>query len=80
MADARTGLEGIISDLVPETRNGQTYWRSPRSKLVSTKLPAVHLLPSFDEFLISYKDHSASLDTPAAQKVAVDNRLKTPLS
>ncbi len=76
MADARTGLEGIISDLVPETRNGQTHWRSPQSKLVSTNLPAVHLLPSFDEFLISYKDRSASVDTPAAQKVAVGNRFK----
>lgn len=76
IAEVRAGLEGIKSLLVSETRNGQTYWRSPQSKIVSSNLPVVHLLPTFDEFLISYKDRSASVDTPAAQKVAVGNRFK----
>ncbi|MEN6329611.1 MAG: winged helix DNA-binding domain-containing protein [Methanobacteriaceae archaeon] len=80
MADARTGLEGVMSDLVPETIDSQTYWRIPSTKAGLDHSPHVHLLPSFDEFLISYKDRRASLDTPAAQKVAVGNRFKNTIA
>lgn len=76
MADAREGLEGVMSDLVSEDLNGKTYWRTPHPTLESDLLPKVHLLPSFDEFLISYKDRSASLVTPSAQEVAVGNHFK----
>jgi hypothetical protein len=80
VADAQAGLEGIMSDLVPETIEGQTYWRIPSSKSGLDHSPHVHLLPTFDEFLISYKDRSASLDTPAAQQVAVGNRFKNTIT
>lgn len=80
MADARDGLEGVMSDLVSEEWNGKTFWRTPHPILESDLLPTVHLLPTFDEFLISYKDRSASLATSSAQEVAVGNRFKNTIA
>jgi hypothetical protein len=80
MADARNGLEGMMSDLVSEEVNGKNYWRTPHPTLESDLLPTVHLLPTFDEFLVSYKDRSASLVTPSAEKVAVGNRFKNTIA
>ncbi|MDD1763785.1 MAG: winged helix DNA-binding domain-containing protein, partial [Methanobacteriaceae archaeon] len=74
VADARAGLEAVKSRLISETINGQTYWRPSSTPLVSDTSPAVYLLPGFDEFLLSYKDRGASLDTQAAKNVTLGNR------
>ncbi|MBN2348038.1 MAG: AlkZ family DNA glycosylase [Bacteroidales bacterium] len=67
--DARQALNFIKPELVSETLNGQTYWFP--GKVANSKITEdqVYLLPAFDEFLISYKDRSASLIQENHKKV-----------
>jgi hypothetical protein len=64
MKEARAGLEAVSSKLEKETINGQTYWFSPAEIKMRKSSEGVFLLPGFDEYLLSYKDRSASLDDP----------------
>jgi hypothetical protein len=60
-ADAKDGLEAVKSLLTSQTIEGKTYWSSPSKQAVQHSSPTAHLLPSFDEYLVGYKDRSASL-------------------
>jgi hypothetical protein len=59
-ADARAGLDMIQSALVQETIAGKIYWHL---KIEPSYPPAdqAFFLPGFDEFLVSYKERSASI-------------------
>ena len=63
IADAKAGLERVKSGLLQETINGQLYWMGPLLNAPDYAAPSVHLLPSFDEYLIAYKDRRAALGT-----------------
>lgn len=58
--DARLALELNSQLLHSEKINNQEYWSGNKIPASKNK-PAIHVLPAFDEFLISYKDRSASL-------------------
>jgi hypothetical protein len=69
VSDARAGLEMASSHLVEQKVGGTVYWTShdtPATRQIST---GMNLLPSFDEFLVAYKDRSASLDPRHAPKI-----------
>jgi hypothetical protein len=61
IGDARKGLESIKSKLVPEKVGTENYWLDNSFTGSTLKKPAVFLLPPYDEFMISYKDRTASL-------------------
>jgi hypothetical protein len=61
MVDAKAGIEMNRPHLVSEVVDGRTYWSAPRSSNATMRNPMVHLLPNYDEYLIAYRDHSASL-------------------
>ncbi len=64
-AEARAGLDLARAQLVGETFGGQEYWMSAdESSLAPKSLQRAYLLPGFDEYLLAYKDRSASLDDP----------------
>ena len=55
--DAKRGLE--INRATPDIVDGTTYWKigdAPRRRKIE---PAVHLLPIYDEYLVSYRDRDA---------------------
>jgi hypothetical protein len=58
--DARQALELAKKDLVSEKTDEEIFWFNPGSVKGDTTGQA-HLLASYDEFLISYKNRSASL-------------------
>ena len=60
--DANSGLDMVQRHLLKEVIDGKTYWRS--SSMLPEKRAArvAHLLPAFDEYLISYKDRSAAFE------------------
>jgi hypothetical protein len=60
-ADARQALEYARPHLIPEVISDQTYWRCPDPASANGS-SGVYLLPGFDEYMISYKDRTASLD------------------
>lgn len=61
MADAKKALEEIKPQLNFVTLDTQTFWFSNTSNNLTSTKNSAYLLPAFDEFLISYKDRSASL-------------------
>jgi Winged helix DNA-binding domain len=67
--DAKEGLEAVSSRLQSLTVNDKVYWMNPETARLSKKAPIVYLLPGFDEFLLGYRDRSASLDPGDAQKI-----------
>jgi hypothetical protein len=64
-ADARAGLQEIKPQLIRETIEGRTYWLS--RPVPEDSSSTVYLLPGFDEYLLSYRDRSASLDAVYAK-------------
>jgi hypothetical protein len=73
MAEARAGIEAMQSQLISETIDGKTYWWTDATPSVTPHSPALFLLPPFDEYLVSYKDRSPSLE-PGNSFVAAPDR------
>jgi hypothetical protein len=61
LAEVAGGLDATHGQLVAETIGGTTYWRGA-AQAADEAAGALHLLPPFDEFLVSYKDRRAALD------------------
>ena len=53
-ADARRGLDMIGAR--QQSHDGLTYWRVAGARAVAAPSPTVHLLPIYDEYLVSYRD------------------------
>ncbi len=58
--DARAALEMVKSKFISEKIGEEIYWFSDSFPISKNDKSSVYLLPAFDEFLISYKDRSAS--------------------
>lgn len=61
VGEARQALELVKTEFAAETISAQTVWRPVSSPGAADGAAEVHLLPAFDEWLISYKDRSATL-------------------
>ena len=61
MADARAGLEMVKSGLVEKRAGDQSYWLAPVIPFTEVPSPTAHLLPNYDEYLISTRDSSPFL-------------------
>ena len=72
-AEAKAGLDSIKSHFIHETMADQTYWFSPLRQLENDPAQSILLLPGFDEYLLSYKDRSASLDVPNYNRLIPTN-------
>jgi hypothetical protein len=59
VTDAKSGIELAKPHLVREVSGETTYWFTP-VPTTPMQRPAARLLPNYDEYLIAYKDHSAS--------------------
>jgi len=59
--EARKGIESIKGNFRSEKIEGQTYWFHSGKNIGRERPDTVHLLPAFDEFIISYKDRTACL-------------------
>ncbi|MCB0156003.1 MAG: AlkZ family DNA glycosylase, partial [Anaerolineae bacterium] len=58
----RAGLDMVGNSLGQETVDDQTYWLAPDRPLVKEPSPTAHLLPNFDEYLLSYRETHPFLD------------------
>ena len=59
--DARQALELVKAEFTSALIDGHTYWFTDRVLIPPDKEPSIHLLPSYDEFIISYSDRSSSI-------------------
>lgn len=72
--DARVGIAAAAPALVESTIDGRAHWRAGDVPALAVKGPMVFLLPSYDEYLIAYKDRGAVVETSrAANLVARSN-------
>lgn len=62
ITEIKKGLEANKDKLISETIGEQTYWFQDNPNPSAPK-PHILLLPGFDEFLLGYKDRTASLKT-----------------
>jgi hypothetical protein len=79
MGDSRTGLEMIKSKLFSEIFDNKTYWLTEAVSVPPTEKDLVHTLPAYDEYLISYKDRSASLSLDSHINVVSNNGIFRPV-
>lgn len=73
--DARQAIELVQGDIFTETIDGKTYYFTDDFKLRDMDKTMVHLLPPFDEFVVSYTDRSASIESKYAEYMTkISNR------
>lgn len=65
---ARSGLENVKESFKNNQVDGQTVWFSGKAEKRKIGRQSIHLLPAFDEYLVSYKDRSAAVDLRDARK------------
>ena len=63
--DAEAGIAAVKPKLQQETIDGRTYWSAAGRRLPAKGCMAL-LLPTYDEYLIAYKDRSAVIDSSRA--------------
>ena len=61
VTQARQGIESIKENFISEKINSEEYWLADSISVSKKYKKSVFLLPAFDEFLISYKNRSASI-------------------
>jgi hypothetical protein len=79
LREARLGLEYNKSNLISEVVENQTFWFSDYSVNNDQNQERVFLLPSYDEFLLSYRDRSASISDNNHKKAVSNNGIFYPV-
>jgi hypothetical protein len=79
VSDARAGLEMAQSKLRQETIGSESYWFPESDSIAEAPSPTVHLLPSFDEYFLGYRDRTAVLDPKYDSRVVSSNGVFRPM-
>lgn len=69
LTEIRKAIELIKHDFICETINGKDYWMPNNIQTPPAKTNFKHLLPAFDEFVVSYKDREEIIDERYYRKV-----------
>lgn len=69
--DARQALELVKSEFRSEGFDGQMYWCPQDSSIAKSDEQSAFLLPTYDEFIISYTDRTASIPAKLEQYLKV---------
>ena len=77
--DANSGLDMVGSRLLKEVIDGKAYWRSSSIPPGKRAARLAHLLPAFDEYLVSYKDRSAAFEANNNKKTPRGNMMLGPV-
>jgi len=77
--NARQALDSIKTNFISENIGNETYWFKNSFKDAKICKNSVHLLPAYDEYLISYKDRSASLSLTDNRKAVSNNGIFRPV-
>lgn len=77
--DSKLALELIKSDFLSLLWEDKTYWFRQTVLPTSVNLNSTFLLPSFDEYIISYRDRTASIPAGFQQKVLTMNGIFHPV-
>ncbi len=78
VTEARQALEIIKKRFISETINSKTYLFTDSFSVPQGNKSSCHLLPAFDEYIISYKDRSAAIQTEHQPKAFSSNGIFWP--
>jgi hypothetical protein len=79
ITDAKNAAESIKSNLISEKFKEHTFWFSNKSINVNPKTNTLFFLPSYDEFLISYKSREISMDAKFSSRTFTTNGIFNPI-
>ncbi len=79
VVEAKKAVELIKPNFISETIGQETYFYNNSSINVKHMDIKIHLLPAYDEFLISYKDRNASISLVANKKTISENGVFRPI-
>ena len=79
ITDARNGLELVKPKLASEKYKDNLFWFSPESFSSKTKNNKIVFLPSYDEFLISYKSREVALESQHRSRTFANNGIFNPV-
>jgi hypothetical protein len=77
--DAKNALEIAKPDLASEKIGSEIFWLSNLLTYPKNEITSANLLPAFDEFLISYKDRTASVPKIFQKKTVSNNGIFWPV-
>lgn len=67
--DARKGVQLIKKEIVNEVIDGKMFWRTSKTTSRAETLAALaHLLPTYDEYVVAYKNRDAIFDSVVRRK------------
>ncbi len=78
VTEARHALEMVKKDFISETIDSQIYW-FPDSRPNKPEEESMHLLPAFDEYIVSYRDRKAVLPAENHSKAISSNGIFRPV-
>jgi hypothetical protein len=79
IGESKRALEIIKSGFVSETVGDQIYWFTAVPEASIRSKDSVYLLPAYDEFVISYRDRTASLIFEDHNKAVSNNGIFRPI-
>lgn len=78
ITDSRKAIEHIKEHLETFTIDKTVYYSFP-SKSVEVEAKTIHLLPAFDEYMVSYADRTAALSTEFTKQAITSNGIFSPI-
>lgn len=78
ITDSRKAIEHIKEQLETFTLDKTVFYVFP-SKSVEIEAKAIHLLPAFDEYMVSYADRTAALSTEFTKQAITSNGIFSPI-
>jgi hypothetical protein len=69
----------VKSNFISETINSTIYWLPDSYSIPNDYEKSTYLLPAYDEFIISYKDRTAIMQTAHHKKMVSSNGIFYPL-
>lgn len=79
LTNASKGIEIASKKLLSEKIDGTEYWMEPSLRDATLETSSVHLLPSYDEFIIAYKDRSMLISPTISKQIISINGIFRPV-
>ncbi len=79
LGGAKAALEPVKNGFLSELIDGKEYWFAAGSTPANGGEKGVYFLPAYDEFLVSYKDRSASLHPSSTREIITSNGIFKPV-
>lgn len=79
LTQARKGIEMVGKKLVAEKIDGKEFFMEPSLQDAAVVSGSVHLLPSYDEFIIAYSDRSMLIPSSISKEIISINGIFRPV-